>query len=253
LPPAQPPAAIFGVDANWQIQNAFEYYMRERKPGVAWFTTDRLPWFSMGNTAGRFQRLVEANAEIGREVVVSPEVYRKLRAAGYDGGATDPRPLENPGAPGDLFSIRVRSVEAGTPYALAILRPVQEYPLDAAALDSAWTWLTGGTVDLPETRNFMAVVGRVGERPVLVEASERPFRARARVEPFELDVRMESWLPTDTIRRAGFGHVIVGRRHMLTLERGLSFIALGPGREPAYTSGIFAPIPRYILGMRGRQ
>ena len=58
---------------------------------------------------------------------------------------------------------------------------------------------------------------------------------------------MESWLPTDTIRRAGFGHVIVNGQHALTLERGVSFVALGPLDEPAltiYRSGIFAPLPR---------
>ena len=36
---------IFGVDSNWQIQNAFEYFMREHRPGVAWFTTDELSGF----------------------------------------------------------------------------------------------------------------------------------------------------------------------------------------------------------------
>jgi hypothetical protein len=57
---------------------------------------------------------------------------------------------------------------------------------------------------------------------------------------------MESWLPTDTIRRAGFGHVVVGRRHALTLERGLNFVTL-PAGEPVYGSGLFAPVPRLVL------
>ena len=58
---------------------------------------------------------------------------------------------------------------------------------------------------------------------------------------------MESWLPTDTIRRAGFGHVVVNRRHALTIERGVSFVALGPFNEPVltvYRGSLFAPIPR---------
>ncbi|MND00367.1 hypothetical protein D3C83_189530 [compost metagenome] len=58
---------------------------------------------------------------------------------------------------------------------------------------------------------------------------------------------MESWLPTDTIRRAGFGHVVVNHRHELTLERGISFRALGSEGEPLYESGIFAPIPQSTL------
>ena len=52
---------------------------------------------------------------------------------------------------------------------------------------------------------------------------------------------------SDTIRRAGFGHVIVNRKHALTLERGLSFVALGPGGGPIYGSGLFAPLARRIL------
>ena len=35
---------VFGLDTNWQVQNALEYYMRERKPGIAWFTTEQLEW-----------------------------------------------------------------------------------------------------------------------------------------------------------------------------------------------------------------
>ena len=84
----------------------------------------------------------------------------------------------------------------------------------------------------------------------MIRSEDRPYRLRTRLGPFEFDVRMESWLPTDTIRRAGFGHVIVDRKHVLTLERGVSFVALGPGGHPIYSSGIYAPIPRYILGLR---
>jgi hypothetical protein len=70
----------------------------------------------------------------------------------------------------------------------------------------------------------------------------------AELEPFSVDIRMESWLPTDTIRRAGFGHVVVNRQHALTLERGISFVALGPGGGPIYGSGLLAPIPRNVFG-----
>jgi hypothetical protein len=65
--------------------------------------------------------------------------------------------------------------------------------------------------------------------------------------PLDVDVRMESWLPTDTIRRAGFGHVVVNRRHALTIERGISFRTLEPDGQALYESGIFAPIPQIGL------
>jgi hypothetical protein len=57
---------------------------------------------------------------------------------------------------------------------------------------------------------------------------------------------MESWLPADTIRRAGFGQVIVGRRRMLTLERGVSVLLLRPDGTwvATYASSLFAPLGR---------
>ena len=61
---------------------------------------------------------------------------------------------------------------------------------------------------------------------------------------------MESWLPTDTIRRSGFGHIIANRRHVLALDRGISFVALADSGSPAlteYRSGLFAPIPRWVV------
>jgi len=61
-------------------------------------------------------------------------------------------------------------------------------------------------------------------------------------------VRMDSWLPFDTFRRAGFGHVLRGREHVLTLERGVSLVWFGrdggPSR-PYYAAGVFAAEPRY--------
>ena len=57
-------------------------------------------------------------------------------------------------------------------------------------------------------------------------------------------------LPADTIRRMGFGHVLVDRRHVLTLDRGASFVALGPAAAPlvsAWAGGLYAPQPRYVI------
>ena len=98
---------------------------------------------------------------------------------------------------------------------------------------------------MPPLRHYTVIVGRVGERPVMVESQDHPYRVHTEIAPDYFDVRMESWLPTDTIRRAGFGHVIVNRRHALTIERGISFIALGPDRGPVYESGPFAPLRGY--------
>ena len=134
----------------------------------------------------------------------------------------------------------------GTPYVLAVLRSDPEYSLDTAELSRAFELLAPG-VRLPSLRQYTAVVGRAGELPMLMQSADRPYRVRVMLEPISIDVRMESWLPTDTIRRAGFGHVIVDRRHALMLERGISFMALGGGSDPVYLSGPVAPITRHLL------
>jgi hypothetical protein len=65
-----------------------------------------------------------------------------------------------------------------------------------------------------------------------------------------VEIRMESWLTSDTIRRMGFGHVVAARQHTLIVERGVSFVAFDPSGRPlrtAYRSNIFAPQPRYLV------
>ena len=237
--------AIYGVDTNWQVQNAFEYFMRERKPGTPWFTTEELEWFQDADISERFATFIDANRDMGREILVAPGVYKKLPPGLFI--------LTEPPRPRSALIEHTLAVRDGTPYALGILRPDREYPLDKLTLASAWSRLTAGAAALPDLRQFTIVIGRVGAPPMLIKSEDRPYRVRMRMDPFNFDIRMESWLPTDTIRRAGFGHVIVDRTHLLTLERGVSFAALGPGGEPVYDSGLFAPIPRYGLGMRGRQ
>ncbi|HKY20230.1 MAG TPA: DUF2723 domain-containing protein [Vicinamibacterales bacterium] len=243
-------AAIYGVDTNWQIQNAFEYFMREHRPGTPWFTTDELDWLQQDHPAHRFEHFVEANREIGREVLLAPGVYERLSSLGAT--MEDATPFNEPSVPANAFVERTMAVRTGTPYALAVLRSDRAYPFDKATLASAWSRLTADSVMPPDLRQFTIVIGRAGTAPLLIKSEDRPYRLQMRVDPFQVDIRMEAWLPTDTIRRAGFGHVIVDRRHTLTLERGMSFATLEPGSEATYHSGLFSPIPRYTLGMQRR-
>ncbi len=77
-----------------------------------------------------------------------------------------------------------------------------------------------------------------------------PFRLAAGLSGFALDVRIDCWMPADTIRRMGFGHVIVNRHHELTLDRGVSFVALdasGHASLRAWAAGLLAPQPRFIV------
>ena len=231
---------VFGVDSNWQVQNAFEYFMREHRPGVPWFATEELTWLAWPGGRDRFAIFVAENAIAARDVVLTGRAYDKVHPP-------HPSQWQHDSPPDELrFSDQLKGLRTGVPYVFAILRPDREFPLNTISVGRGWKTLTTATAE-PSLRQYNVIAGRVGERPELVETSDRPFRVRVRIEPFDLDIRMESWLPTDTIRRAGFGHVIVNGRHELTLERGISFKALGPDNLTLYDSGIFAPIPTVRL------
>jgi hypothetical protein len=63
-------------------------------------------------------------------------------------------------------------------------------------------------------------------------------------------VRLDSWLPSDTFRRPGFGHVLRGREHVQIIERGVNLVWIGrDGRAspPLYAASLFAPQARYRL------
>jgi hypothetical protein len=71
------------------------------------------------------------------------------------------------------------------------------------------------------------------------------MRFRLLDEP--LTLHLDGWLPFETFRRPGFGHLLRGRERLLTIERGLSLVWLGrDGRPsaPRYAAGLFAPQPR---------
>ena len=81
-------------------------------------------------------------------------------------------------------------------------------------------------------------------------ASELAAALQKKIDGVDVEIRMESWLQSDTIRRMGFGHVVAARRHTLIVERGVSFAAFddhGVALTTAYASNIFAPQPRYLV------
>ena len=98
--------------------------------------------------------------------------------------------------------------------------------------------------------DYVAIAGRAGSPPVFARSAMQPFRDTVRIDGVTIQIRMESWLAFDTIRRMGFGHVIANRHHSLIVERGVSFVALDDDGRPtatAYAAGIFAPQPRYVV------
>jgi len=227
-------------DVNWQIENGLDYYLRRLHP--------ELNAVRVGGTLLTLPYLIHDNLAAGREVVATP-VARDRMVAAYGGLFEFSLDERIPVAP---LQARLASLASGTPYVLAFLAPYPDLPFDRQELAQATAFLTARTATLGREPSYAVMAGLVGSRPVVLRRSDRPFRERFQLGSLTIDLRMESWLPTDTIRRAGFGHVIVDRRHVLTLERGVSVVALdqdGAAMRTEYASGLFAPLPRFRVAM----
>ncbi len=233
--------ALLLGDVNWQLENGFDYYTRRLRPELNFVRSE--------GTLLTLPFLVRDNLDAGREIAATP-VARDLTRTAY-GDLFTFTPDTRVSAP--ALAMRLSRLPPGTPYVLGLLAPYPDLPFDRGELADAVKLLTAGTATLDRGPSYSVLAGRVGGRPLILRQAERPFREKFSFGALAIDVRMESWLPTDTIRRAGFGHVIVGRRHVLTLERGVSVVALSPEGVPVraeYASGLFAPLPRFLVSFR---
>jgi hypothetical protein len=229
--------AILLVDLNWQVQNGLSYFAKVERPEVAYARMPDVLLYA--------PQLIRDNLEIGRDVALTARARAALEKAYGPLVPTvaDPRVV----APG--ISGRVEGLARGTPYVLSILEPAGDFNLDTDDLIRAVDRLTDGQLRSIPEGDFAAIAGVVGERPALVTGANEPFRRSLSLGGIPVEIRMESWLPADTIRRMGFGHVIAARRHTLIVERGVSFVAFdrsGRSIRSGYDSGIFAPQPRYL-------
>lgn len=240
--------SVFAADLNWQLENGLAYYVRHVRPDLVCFRTPEVLL--------HFPYLVRDNLEIGRDIALTPQGAGRVTAAYGDLFEMVPDPDIDP----PTLAARVSEVSPGAPYVLAVLAPYRDVPLDRADLDAAARRLSGGSATLEPRASYNVMAGLTGQTPVLLRSEAQPFRARVRLGGVRVDIRMESWLPADTIRRAGFGHVIANRRHALALDRGVSFVALRPDGAPAltaYAAGLYAPLPRFVIraqpqpGLRG--
>jgi hypothetical protein len=236
-----PDSSIYLADLNWQLQNGLDYYTHHLRPDVVQMAaSDRvltLPW------------LFASNLSRGRDVVLSPLTRRMVETAYGSLYAIEPDPDASP-AP---LTRRLAALPRGSVYVLSLLRAYNDIPLDTAELATAVSSLTGATATLRTDGLYTIMAGRTGEAPAIIKSEREPFRLRLSIGTVPLDIRMESWLPVDTMRRAGFGHVIVEHRHVFTLERGVSVVAFGPDRRPlvaTYASGLFAPPTRFRIRAR---
>jgi hypothetical protein len=233
--------AILLTDMNWQVQNGLAYFAKVVRPDVAY---TRMP-----DVLLEAPGVVARNAAVGRTVALTERAAAQLRAA-Y-GPLLPVR--RDPRVPIRPLSAIARDVPAGTRYVLCVLRPLRGVALDAAEVAATLRAVGDGAPVVLPPGDYGAVAGRIGAPPRLVTASGSPFRARVSLDGVSVDIRMESWLAADTIRRMGFGQVVAGRRHTLIVERGVSFVAFDEQGRPvstAYASNIFAPQPRFLVEAR---
>jgi hypothetical protein len=129
---------------------------------------------------------------------------------------------------------------------LTLLEPTPDETLDRNDFDAAVTTLAGAAALHRSAARFQIWGGVAGEPGAFHYTSDRPFRRAFSILGDQFSVRMESWLPFETFRRAGFGHVLRGRQHLLTIERGVSLVWFDRTDDPSvtYAAGLYAPRPR---------
>jgi hypothetical protein len=228
---------VLFASLNWQVENGLRYFTKYIEPDVLWTRAADVAIYAPA--------LARDNLAIGRTIVATERARADLDAAygplfeWRDGDA----------APRSLADV-ARQLPAGTSYVLCVLRPSGEFPLNKPELAAAVASLTGGQVHDLGSGEYAAIAGATREKPVLMVSADRPFRSSATIGGLRVEIRIESWLAFDTIRRMGFGQVIANRHHALIVERGVSLVALDDRGYPVdtvYSANIFAPQPRYVL------
>ncbi|MBI3048262.1 MAG: DUF2723 domain-containing protein [Acidobacteria bacterium] len=228
--------ALLVAQMNWQLENVLLYTARYLRPDLV--------WARLGDVMPHWPFLVDDNHRLGRDLVLTPQAAAEVLAA-Y--GPSFPV-VEDPALAVTPFPEAAAQVPRGMPYVLGILTPPAEHPLDDETLGAALDALTGGNVPARTPGAYEVFAGVAGERPQIYRGADHPFTLRFRVLDEPLTVRLDAWLPFDTFRRAGFGHVLRGRDHILIVERGVSLVWLSPDGRPSppfYAASDFARQPRY--------
>ena len=243
-----PRSGVLVTNVNWQLENALLYYTR-------WERRD-IPWVRLPDVELHFPFLAGDNEAISRDLVLDRYSAREIVAAFGPQFPLQPDPIR---ASSDLIE-EISALSPGTPYVLCVLTPPREESLDPQMLQAGIRVLTGGRPGSgaapraggvgPGGPAYQLIAGLTGEAPIITRTEDYPFRQEFRLLDDPLTVRMESWLPSDTFRRAGFGHVIRGREHVLTLERGVSLVWFDRNARASnavYAASIYAPGERYRI------
>lgn len=227
--------AVLLSDMDWQSENALLYSARYERQDVAWTrladVMPHLPFF------------VRDNVSIGRDIVLTSDAAADIAAA-Y--GPSLPI-VRDPVPPAVSLGDTVAGLPRGTPYILALLSPPREL-FDADAFSRMLAALSGDRRPV-ERAAYQVWAGVTGEQPAYYRASAWPFRDEVSLLGDMFTLRMDAWLPFDSFRRGGFGHVLRGRERVLIVERGVSLVVFGGDGSPrvAYEAGLYAPRPRFRI------
>ena len=223
---------------NWQLENVLLYTQRHLRPDLA--------WVRLGDVMAHWPFLVEDNHRIGRDLVLTPQAAADVVAAYGPAYAVIP----DAALPVRTLEQAAEAVPRGMPYVFSVLTPPREEHLDPEALAVALRALTGVEASAASGAAFEVFAGVAGERAQVHRASNRPFTDRFQILEESITVRMDSWLPSDTFRRAGFGHVLRGREHVMIIERGVNLVWFGrdgSASQPFYWASLYAAQPRFRL------
>ena len=222
--------AVLLTDMDWQSENAILYSARYERRSLAWVRVaeilPHLPFF------------IADNHSIGRDVVLAGDAAGRVAAA-----FGSLLPLVPDGIPPATLAERAADLPRGTPFVLTLLAPTGGERLDAEDFDQALATLAGAAVPRRTDSLFQVWAGTAGDPDGYHRAADRPFRDTFSVLGDRFSIRMESWLPFETFRRAGFGHVLRGREPILTVERGVSLVWFerDGSSSVAYAAGLYAP------------
>jgi hypothetical protein len=220
---------------DWQLENVLLYTAR--------YLRRDLTWVRLGDVMLHWPFLVDDTHRLGRDMVLTVNAAEEVLSA-YGPTAL----VEDATAAALPLADLAARIPRGMPYVLCMLTPPPGYLLNRAALDGAIAVLTGESVPRRSLAPYEVIAGIAGEAPEIHESSQRPLTISFRLLDESLQLRIDGWLPFETFRRAGFGHLIRGRERLMIIERGVSLVWLGrDGRwTPArYAAGPFALQPRF--------
>jgi len=230
-------SALLVSKMNWQLENAVLYSGRFVQRGLAWVPlVDVLPHFPF---------LVGDNLAEDRDIVLTAQAAADVRSTYGDAFSI----VQDLSAAPSLVSLAAQ-VPRGAPYVMTWLAPPpDEATIDPRDLNAAIAVMAKGSPPAVVNVGYEVWGGIAGERPAFHRSSSRPFIDTFSIAGDRYTVRMDSWLPEDTFRREGFGHVLRGREHLMWIERGISLMWLSQSGVPAqvYAAGLYAPEARFRI------